>query len=328
MLAWPVAMQHLFRGVAGPPVMKYGQAILPELEVIVPQPGESFRWAKHDYPYFISWSFHPEYELHFIRESRGVLFCGDYVGEFFPGHLSLIGPNIPHQWASNLSPGDTIRDRDVLAQFRSERIDEGRDLFPEFAEVRPLLKAAKRGIEFSGRAAREGGRLLQQVGTMTGLERLLAFLQLLRVLAQSRDDERKQLASSNYENVMSSEHAHAVSAMISYVVKNFAGDIRLSRAAEAANMSEPSMSRFFKRSTGMGFAEYVRKLRIGLACRLLAETDREIVEISAEAGYENLSNFNRSFLREKGMTPSKYRKSVRHLEIETALCRQGSSQQR
>jgi AraC-like DNA-binding protein len=112
--------------------------------------------------------------------------------------------------------------------------------------------------------------------------------------------------------------------MISYVVKNFAGDIRLSRAAEAASMSEPSMSRFFKRSTGVGFAEYVRKLRIGLACRLLAETDREIVEISAEAGYENLSNFNRSFRREKGMTPSNYRKSVRHLEVETAFCRKGS----
>jgi AraC-like DNA-binding protein len=303
--------------------MKAGVAVSPELELIVPQPDQSFRWVKHDYPFSISWSYHPEFELHLIQESSGILFCGDYVGEFAPGHLSLIGPNVPHQWASNLSPGETIMDRDVLLQFQFERIENGRTAFPEFAEILALLDTARQGVEFTGRAAGEGARLLLQLETLSGLPRLLAFFELFLALARSPESERKQLASANYQNVMSSQHAGAVGAIISYVVDNLAGEIRLARAAEVANMSESSMSRFFRRSTGMGFTEYVRKLRIGLACRLLAETNREIVEISSEVGYENLSNFNRSFLREKGMTPSKYRKSVRLLSVEMAACRSG-----
>ncbi len=303
--------------------MKAGIAVSPEFELIVPQPDQSFRWFTHDYPYPIFWGYHPEYELHLLRESQGILFCGDYVGEFAPGNLCLIGPNVPHQWVSNISPGATIRERDVVAHFLSDQIDGARRFLPEFVEIIGLLDDAKRGIEFTGKAAKAGGRLFLELGAKRGLQRLLGFVELLLVLARSKESDRKHLASANYRTAISAERAGAVVAIISYVVDNLAGEIRLSRAAEATNMSEPSMSRFFKRTTGIRFTEYVRKLRIGLACRLLAETDREIVAISSEAGYENLSNFNRAFLQEKGMTPSKYRKSVRLLCAEKAALRHG-----
>ena len=45
----------------------------------------------------------------------------------------------------------------------------------------------------------------------------------------------------------------------------------------------------------MTFKEYLVKLRVGYACRLLADNEKHIAQISYEAGFENISNFNRLF---------------------------------
>ena len=51
-------------------------------------------------------------------------------------------------------------------------------------------------------------------------------------------------------------------------------------------------------------------MRIGRACRLLAENELNVTEIAFACGFENLSNFNRQFLRLKGTSPSQFRKAV------------------
>ena len=72
-------------------------------------------------------------------------------------------------------------------------------------------------------------------------------------------------------------------------------------------MSEPSFSKYFKKASGMTFSDLVRRLRIANACRLLAQTDSSIADISVAVGYRNLANFNRQFRSETGYTPSAYR---------------------
>ncbi|WP_346344303.1 helix-turn-helix domain-containing protein [Gluconobacter cerinus] len=54
----------------------------------------------------------------------------------------------------------------------------------------------------------------------------------------------------------------------------------------------------------------MRRLRISRACNLLMTTKDPISVISAEAGFSNLSNFNRVFLEEKGVTPRRYRREA------------------
>jgi len=74
-------------------------------------------------------------------------------------------------------------------------------------------------------------------------------------------------------------------------------------------MSEPGFSRFFKRVTGHGFIDLMRKLRVQRACRLLLQTQRSVADICFEVGYGNLSNFNRHFRYEMKVTPSEYRQA-------------------
>ena len=57
----------------------------------------------------------------------------------------------------------------------------------------------------------------------------------------------------------------------------------------------------------MALVQYVNRLRINLACQLLmGENKTSITEICFAVGFNNISNFNRQFLAQKGMPPSRF----------------------
>lgn len=60
----------------------------------------------------------------------------------------------------------------------------------------------------------------------------------------------------------------------------------------------------------MTFIEYLNSVRIGLACKLLADKKHNIVGVAYEVGFNNLGNFNRQFKKIKNMTPREYRKKL------------------
>ena len=93
-----------------------------------------------------------------------------------------------------------------------------------------------------------------------------------------------------------------------YAAENSTRPVVLAQAAAAAHMSVPAFTRFFRKCTGKSFVEYLTELRVGTACRLLMESDRSVRQISAAAGFSNLSNFNRRFRALKGVTPREFRR--------------------
>lgn len=75
--------------------------IRPEIEFI-DRSTRSIRYLEHGWPTDLCrWHSHEEYELHFIAETRGKAFVGDYIGDFSPGALYLTGPNLPHNWVTD-----------------------------------------------------------------------------------------------------------------------------------------------------------------------------------------------------------------------------------
>src|SRR5436189_1970259 len=93
-------------------------AMEPDLEVVQIRPGESFAVFSHGYPYHtVRWHFHPEYELHLVVATTGRYFVGDFIGEFVPGNLVLTGPNLPHNWVSDIPAGTSIPLRCRFVQF-------------------------------------------------------------------------------------------------------------------------------------------------------------------------------------------------------------------
>jgi transcriptional regulator GlxA family with amidase domain len=94
-----------------------------------------------------------------------------------------------------------------------------------------------------------------------------------------------------------------------WVTTNFDKEIRLSEAAQIAEMNENAFSRYFSQRTRKTFSEFVQELRLKKAAKLLIENDMTVTEICYDCGYSNISNFNRQFLNHYQMNPLKYRKA-------------------
>src|ERR1700691_3556498 len=90
--------------------------------------------------------------------------------------------------------------------------------------------------------------------------------------------------------------------------KRFAEPLRVRDLCAVGNISERSLHRLFVRHLGENVSDYLGRLRIGRACMWLVETDRPISVIAADAGFSNLSNFNRRFRATRHMTPKEFRR--------------------
>jgi AraC family transcriptional regulator len=84
-------------------------------------------------------------------------------------------------------------------------------------------------------------------------------------------------------------------------------ELQLDRLAEEAGMSAFHFSRLFKKTTGFSPSQYLIRLRMAEARRLLRETERSVIEIGLEVGYSSPSHFAQIFRREVGITPTDYR---------------------
>lgn len=279
----------------------------PTYEHIVTNVNETFLWRVDDYPWERNvWNYHPEIEIHLLRNSSGMAFVGDHIGEFHSGYLTVVGPNLPHDWVTATEPGEIIKGRDVVIQFDPERVRGLSAGFPEFGQLDEFFRRSERGLVYVGATRTKAAEMIEQMGDLSGFSRLSAFIQLLDLLASSAEYEL--LSSPEFAPKLESESLDALQRALIYIFQNLATDIHMAEVAELAGMSESAFSRFFKKNTGNTFTDHVNKLRIWQACKLLSDTDMPITDICFEVGYLNISNFNRTFLRHHKVTPSAYRR--------------------
>ena len=278
------------------------------LEVIPQDPFHSFRSFSHDFPAEIArWQYHPEYEIHLIREGSGSYLIGDVIGTFQAGHVAFVGSGLPHDWMSDLTPGQILKNRDGVIQFLPDFIGTLMETMPEMRDLKPLLKESSHGIIYSGETAKRAAREIDTIMISKGTRRILHLLALLVLFAEAPKNEKQLITKQWFTPNASDEGISAVESGVKYIFNNLTSNIRMSEAAKLAHMSEPSFSKYFKKASGLTFSEMVRKMRIAHACRLLEDTRDSISSICAASGYTNLANFNRQFLTEMSMTPSAYR---------------------
>ena len=283
--------------------------MVPKIEV-VDRTTRSIRYLEHGWPTDLCrWHAHKEYELHLVVATRGKAFIGDYIGDFEPGFLYLTGPNLPHNWVTDEVFEDSIPLRDMLVQFSHESVEKLAIGFPEFAQVHEMLLNAKSGILFEGFNATFARGHMESIRDHEGPERILAFIRFL-VRLNEHAEKRVLSVAKLFQPTGGSKHAR-IGEVVDYIVKNFKEDLSVAKAAEMARMTEATFSRNFQTVTGHRFVEFVNRVRIGKACGLLYATDDMIMSICHQCGFHNIANFNRHFLKMKGMTPSEYRETAR-----------------
>lgn len=280
----------------------------PSYELMDDHEGLSIIYRQHGFPCpLVRWHFHKEYELHLIVASAGKVFIGDYIGNFTANSLFLTGPNLPHNWISQVEPDQVVEKRDMLVNFTDELFDSALPVFSELKTLGPLLERARHGIEFRcPRTLAQATELMQRIADSRGVSRLGHFLILMELLAACED---YQLLSDGNSPQLADEHSiDRTNRAVDYIFSHYGRELPLEEVAQYLGMKPTYFSRVFKQATGRCFVEFVNRLRISKSCELLADGDKPVTDVCFESGFNNISNFNRRFQQLKGMTPSHYRR--------------------
>ena len=281
-------------------------AVKAQVEKLLPPPASSFLYKTRREHFGVYWHFHPEYQLTLVTRGRGRRFVGDHVGRFGPGDLVLTGPNLPHMWCSGRATREGRRpDESLMIQFPEGLLGASLLGLPEMTSIRRLLEISRRGVRFEGSARDEASRAMARMGSLRGPARVIALLDILRLLAEA---PRPQVLSSRALSPADrAGERERIDQICRLIAERASGPFLLADAAAAAHMSVPAFTRFFKKRTKKTFVEYLTEIRIGNACRLLVETDTAVRRISAAVGFSSLTNFNRRFRDLKGMSPQAFR---------------------
>ncbi|MGK0187520.1 MAG: AraC-like DNA-binding protein/ligand-binding sensor protein [Verrucomicrobiales bacterium] len=95
-----------------------------------------------------------------------------------------------------------------------------------------------------------------------------------------------------------------------YIMDHIDEKMSLETVAAEVSVSTFYLCKMFKQATGMTFTEFVNRQRVELAKGELLKPNRRITEIAYDVGYQSLSQFNRSFLKFVGESPTLYRRRM------------------
>jgi AraC-like DNA-binding protein len=249
--------------------------------------------------------FHPEYELVLILGGSGSRLVGNTVAGYTHYDFVFLGPDLPHTWASDAQPRKRADSHNFVLQFSRDSLGQdflGRN---ELQALNAFLDRAARGLAFPHEAVEPAVGLMKSLESLAGVRRMTAFLTLMDSLSTCQ--VATPIVSADYDRTFHLQNHVVLGKILVYIHTNYDRIIPLEEAAAHFRMSVRTFCRFFKRVTGTSFVDYVNDWRISRACGLLRDSSRTILDISAEAGFNNLSHFNRQFLKRQQMTPRAYR---------------------
>jgi AraC-like DNA-binding protein len=237
--------------------------------------------------------------------SRGLRFIADHIGVYDSHDLVLVPSEMPHTWASTKAIDESRPHVAVVVWFPVSWALQVADVCPEYSSLRKLLRRAAAGLSFPSLAGEMMESRLSGLLSDSARERLRSALDLLTELA---DMDAVPLATPQKAARITPDESTQLNRILDVLHKRFAAPIRVQDLCAVGNMSERSLHRLFVRHLGENLSDYLSRLRIGRACMWLVETDRPISVIAADAGFSNLSNFNRRFRTARHMTPKEFRR--------------------
>lgn len=262
------------------------------------------------------WHYHPEYELVLITSSKGRRMVGDHIGYFEEEDLVFMGPRLPHVWISDIEYRNGEADHPaegIVIQFVDKFLGDAFFAIPEMENFKRILELSARGIVIKGETRVRINATMKEMMEMGGLKRLSALFSIFDLLSEMTDYE--VLASPGFLQTTQLQCSDRFSNITEYIMRNFDNEITLPEIAGVANMAVTTFCNFFKEHYRQTFVEYLNTVRIGYACKLLTDMNKNIVEVAYESGYKSIANFNRQFKKLKKMTPSEFREM---LEMEYA----------
>lgn len=276
-------------------------------------PTQSFSIRQDVVPYFYNhWHYHPEVEIVHVHEGTGMLLVGDGVSNYRENDLIVIGANAPHFFRSDdayFEQGTPLLSKSTVIHFNPDFLGQTFLEMSEMKNVTDFLTRASKGFLIRAESGNEAKELIATMLQATGLQRVILLLKVLNHL--TRVESILELSKSEYTSSLDEVNTKRIDQIYSFSLNNFTREITLDEVSEVANISKNSFCRYFKTHTRKTYFQFLLELRIGHACKLLAEEHLSISQVAFESGFNNLSHFNRSFKTIMTMKPQSYQKLYR-----------------
>ncbi len=281
----------------------------PSYEKVNPDFGNSILVKQHSgsYPFKkASWHYHPEIELVYVNKGCGTTHIGNHISYFNNSQLILIGSNLPH---NGFTDRLTVSGSETLIQFKEEVLGNAFLNIPEMQKINSLFERSKKGLVYGKETKAVIGIKIQNLSKTNGLERIISLLEILNELSKSED--YTILNADGFAFETKSNDSNKIDVIYKYVNQNFQNVINLETISDKVNMTIPAFCRYFKKTTGKTFTNFVNEFRIVYATKLLSESQMNITETCYECGFNNYSHFNKVFKDVTGKSASKYRNELK-----------------
>lgn len=251
----------------------------------------------------VPWHQHEEYELIHFKEGEGSSFIGNYVGDFKTGDIFFLGSNLPHTFQKATKNMITSA---IVVQFKEDFWGKDFLEMPECRSIRRLFDKSAKGLKLTGNTRKKLSPLIFRLETLTGLRRISCLCDCLQLIADSKDYES---VSTHEIKSFTLKTQERIDKIFRYTIDHFQDSISLPTIADYAGMSVPAFCNYFRKSTKKTYIDFLNEIRISHACQLLIDTQKSVLDICFESGFNTIANFNKQFLKMKKTTPSAFRKN-------------------
>jgi AraC-like DNA-binding protein len=118
------------------------------------------------------------------------------------------------------------------------------------------------------------------------------------------------MLTKNDIKLLENEYSPEIKSAIGYISNNLSVGLSISAIAKEISFAPSTLTRRFRKETGMSIGEYIDNLIMFRAERALISTDSSILEISEAFGFCDQFYFSRRFKEKYGASPREYRKKT------------------
>ena len=262
------------------------------LQLLENAPGEGSCHSEDDYSIFISLASHP---LQYFQKQDGKKHTGLY--QFGDISIVPIGSSLFAQWEGHENCLQVSLSGAFIHQIAQETLNQNCDrtlIQPAFQTRNPQLESISTLLWREYQQGLNGNQLYTD-----SLANVLAIHLL-------RDHATSPAQVPTYEGGLPRHHLTQV---FDYIDAHLGGEIKLADLAQMLNISQFHFGRMFKQSMGISPHQYLIQQRIERSKYLLKESDRLIVDIALECGFNSHSHLSKQFRQFTGVTPKAFRRS-------------------
>lgn len=251
---------------------------------------------------------HNEAQITWVLKGEGTLIAGNYMQQFKPGDIYILGANQSHIFKSDPVYFDKKNKRQVhnlTIFFNPDGLFQTVLDLPETKAIKKFVESISFGLQVPVAEQKKiSAEMLNVANSQQGF-RLAAFIHLLQVMTTVKD--WKTLATISADYSFSDQEGLRMNDVYQYTMAHYPENIKLKQVADIAYLTPQAFCRYFKKHTRKTYIAFLSEIRISEACKKIIAGDFDsISSIAYDTGFSSAVSFNRVFKKITGKSPKQY----------------------